>query len=163
MHRIVNFTKPYGIDTMQNRMGEWPHKFTEEDRAKGRQSRWALMTPEARRRYMMRVALARWYKVTLEDSERIDRMLIALSKQVASAMMEEDRRGIVAGISAMVPLERIKISLRQSAMKDVSPGSEIEGQSEIETKLTEAALRRRKSLTIQSDDAVETTSTKVEE
>jgi hypothetical protein len=145
---------------MHDNMGDWPHKFTDEDRAKARQSRWALMSPEDKRAYMMRLALTRWYKITAEDSERIDRMLIALSRQVASAMLEEDRRGVIVGISAMVPLERIKIMLRQGSMRDVTPGSPIEGQSEIETKLQQASERRRKSL---SEPSVETTSTKVEE
>lgn len=142
---------------MHGSMGEWPHKFTDADRAKGRQSRWALMSPEQRRRYMMRIAYMRWYKVSMEDTERIDRMLVALSKQVAGAMMEEDRRGIVAGISAMVPLERIKISLRQSGMKDVT--GTIEGQSEIEKKLQDASQRRQRAML--GEEATETTATKL--
>src|SRR5579862_2771650 len=100
------------------------HRLTDEDRAKGRRNRWAMMTPEARRHTMLLNAMRRWYKVTADDADRVDRHLIMLSKEVAEAMLEPDpierRRGIIQGISAMVPYEKLKIMLRMSATKDVT-------------------------------------------
>jgi len=133
-------------DTMEG------HRLTAEDRAKGRRNRWALVTPEQRQKWAIRQAVRRWYKINADDTERIDKMLIHLSRQVADAMIEEDRRGVIMGISAMVPLERIKIMLRQSSIQNVTPstpGEVVEGQSEIEKKLEETQKRRQAAMTIE--------------
>jgi hypothetical protein len=89
--------------------------------------------------------------VTDEHVDRIDRHLKVLSKIAAIALADEDHPLAVRAIVAMAPFERMKIMLR-SGMKDVI---QVEGQSDIETKLAVARERRNKALAAEEEPVLE--------
>jgi hypothetical protein len=119
-----------------------PYQFTPEDRQRGGRARRDVLPPQQRQQLATRAAYRRWYRVTDDDVDRIDRHLKVLSKIAAIALADEDHRLALRAIAAMAPFERIKIMLH-SGLKDVI---QVEGQSHIEAKLAAARERRSKSL-----------------
>jgi hypothetical protein len=124
-----------------------PYQFTPEDRQRGGRARRDVLPAQQRQQLATRAAYRRWYRVTDEDVDRIDRHLKVLSKIAAIALADEDHPLAVRAIVAMAPFERMKIMLH-SGMKDMI---QVEGQSDIETKL--AAARERRSKAMAADEA----------
>jgi len=139
--------------------------FTKENAAengrKGAAARLARTTPEERHRLAQRAAHRRWYKYSDSDMDRVDRHLRILSGIVGMALSIEDYVMVIRAISAMAPFERMKIAMN-SGMVNVTPGSLIEGQAQIESKLVQSMERRRRAFVQNTEsEPIETTSSKL--
>jgi hypothetical protein len=137
----------HGTTTLTDFRASMSYQFTPEDRQRGGRARRDVLPPQQRQRLATRAAYRRWYRVTDEDADRIDRHLKMLSKIAAIALADEDHPLAVRAIVAMAPFERMKIMLH-SGLKDVI---QLENSSDIETKL--AAARERRSKAIAGEEA----------
>src|SRR5277367_6667643 len=140
-------SEPHGLlrsTSVTNFRASMPYQFTPEDRQRGGRARREVLPAEQRQQLATRAAYRRWYRVTDDDVDRIDRHLKVLSKIAAIALADEDHQLAIRAIAAMAPFERMKIMLH-SGLKDVI---QIENTGDIETKLAAARQRRTAALTV---------------
>ncbi len=119
-------------------------QFTTEDKefqTKGGRERALAMSPERRTMVARQAAYRRWYRANADDLDRVECYLRLYAKVVARALAEGNDDRVVRAAAAMGQYERMKISLRQARMKDITPAlSEIEPG--LEEKLAAARQRR---------------------
>lgn len=125
-------------------------QFTIDDtefQSKGGRERALAMSPERRTMVARQAAHRRWYRPNADDLERVECYLRLYAKVVARALVEGNDDRVVRAAAAMGQYERMRISLRQSRMKDITPA--LSETAELEAKLTAAQERRTRAMTAQ--------------
>jgi hypothetical protein len=118
--------------------------------SKGGRERALAMSPERRTMVARQAAYRRWYRANADDLDRVECYLRLYARIVARALAEGNDDRVVKAASAMGQYERMKITLLQGRMKDVT--SALPETDELEAKLTATRERRMRDMATQERD-----------